>query len=382
MKHPPFAPLFAALLMVFTLHIPAESKQPGGGSHVSVTISPLTSQVSTGQTQQFTTSVSGTKYKSVTWSVNGVIGGNATVGTVSTAGLYTAPTSTPTNPIQVTAASTYQPSAYATASVSISSGTPVAVSVSPTSTTVPLAGTAQFSANISGTSNTAVNWEVNGIAGGSSALGTISSVGVYTAPGSMPSSAVVVTAQSVAQPSASANASVQLTAPTVSVSISPLNANVMEGSTQQFSAQISGTSYTSVNWLVSGIAGGNSSVGTVTAAGLYTAPATIPSVAVVVTAQSAAYPTDAASAYVTVQAPVVHSVNLSWNAETSVAGYNLYRSTQQSGPFTKLNPSLETATVYSDSNVTSGQTYYYAATAVDSNGVESTYSNIAQATIP
>jgi len=82
-------------------------------------------------------------------------------------------------------------------------------------------------------------------------------------------------------------------------------------------------------------------------------------------------------------AAVQHSVSLSWNASTSaVAGYNIYRGTQSSGPFSKLNSSLDTATVYTDSSVVSGQTYYYAATSVDANNVESGYSNIATAVIP
>jgi|SRR4051794_9616649 hypothetical protein len=82
-------------------------------------------------------------------------------------------------------------------------------------------------------------------------------------------------------------------------------------------------------------------------------------------------------------AAVQHSVSLSWNASTyAVAGYNIYRGTQSSGPFLKLNPSLDTATLYTDSSVVSGQTYYYAATSVDANNIESDYSNIATALIP
>jgi len=78
-----------------------------------------------------------------------------------------------------------------------------------------------------------------------------------------------------------------------------------------------------------------------------------------------------------------HSVALSWNASTSsVVGYNVYRGTQSGGPYTKLNSSLEPATAYTDASVSSGTTYYYVATAVDSNNVESSYSNQAVAQIP
>jgi fibronectin type 3 domain-containing protein len=103
---------------------------------------------------------------------------------------------------------------------------------------------------------------------------------------------------------------------------------------------------------------------------------------VVVTAQSGAYPSSSASAGVSITQPVSHSVSLSWSASGSVAGYNIYRRTQVAGSFTRINPTLETATVYTDSSVNSGQTYYYATTAVNSSGVESSYSNVAQATIP
>ena len=78
-----------------------------------------------------------------------------------------------------------------------------------------------------------------------------------------------------------------------------------------------------------------------------------------------------------------HSVSLSWNASTSqVVGYNIYRGTNSVGPYTKLNSSLISGLSFTDNNVQSGATYFYAATAVDSNGVESGYSNLATAAIP
>src|SRR5205823_4266498 len=223
------------------------------------------------------------------------------------------------------------------------------------STSLQLGGTKQFAASVSGTSNTGVTWLVNGTPGGSAALGTILTTGLYTAPSNMPSAVIAVTAQSVAQPTATASASVQLTSPSVAVFISPGSASVMEGKTQQFSAQVSGSANTSVDWIVSGIPGGNSSIGTVTSSGLYTAPMILPSSQVLVTAQSSASPQTSATALVTVFVPVAHSVALSWNSSTSsVAGYNIYRGTQSTGPFTKLNSLVNTATVYTDSNVASG----------------------------
>jgi hypothetical protein len=79
-----------------------------------------------------------------------------------------------------------------------------------------------------------------------------------------------------------------------------------------------------------------------------------------------------------------HSVELSWNASTSqdVIGYNIYRSNTSGGPYNKINPVLDASTVYSDTSVSDGSTYYYVTTAIDSNDQESVNSNEAQAVIP
>jgi hypothetical protein len=78
-----------------------------------------------------------------------------------------------------------------------------------------------------------------------------------------------------------------------------------------------------------------------------------------------------------------HSVALAWNASTStVAGYNVYRSTVSGGPYAKINSSLVAALDYTDSTVQSSTTYYYVTTAVDSSGIESVFSNEVSAIIP
>lgn len=82
--------------------------------------------------------------------------------------------------------------------------------------------------------------------------------------------------------------------------------------------------------------------------------------------------------------PIQHHVNLSWDPSLSqgVAGYNVYRSLQMGGVYSKLNSSLDPSTAYTDSTVQGGNTYYYATTAVTSDGEESAYSNLAPAVIP
>ena len=77
-----------------------------------------------------------------------------------------------------------------------------------------------------------------------------------------------------------------------------------------------------------------------------------------------------------------YTVNLSWNQGTSsVAGYNVYRGTA-TGSYTKINSSLDPNTSYSDSTVSSGVTYYYAATSVSTSGQESGYSSPLQVVVP
>src|SRR5438477_8256518 len=94
----------------------------------------------------------------------------------------------------------------------------------------------QFTATVTNTNNTAVTWQVNGVPGGNATAGTISSVGLYTAPAAVPSPATVtVRAVSQADATKSASAQVTITAPTaVSVKISTTSATVGAGGTQQF----------------------------------------------------------------------------------------------------------------------------------------------------
>jgi hypothetical protein len=82
-------------------------------------------------------------------------------------------------------------------------------------------------------------------------------------------------------------------------------------------------------------------------------------------------------------APPQHGVSLSWgNSGSGTVGYNVYRGSASGGPYSKINSALDAAAAYSDNSVVAGQTYYYVATAVDGSGMESPYSNEAQAVIP
>jgi hypothetical protein len=96
---------------------------------------------------------------------------------------------------------------------------------------------------------------------------------------------VNVTAVSNANGSTSASVVVTLAGsgtPAISVTSTPPGVtNVYTAATQQFSATVVGETNTAVNWLVNNVAGGNSTVGTIDTTGLYTAPAAVPSPALV-----------------------------------------------------------------------------------------------------
>ena len=82
--------------------------------------------------------------------------------------------------------------------------------------------------------------------------------------------------------------------------------------------------------------------------------------------------------------PPQHSVNLSWTASTSqnIIGYNIYRGVKSGGPYSKINSVLNASTLYTDTTVADGLTYYYVTTAVNSSRTESAYSNQTTAVIP
>lgn len=207
-----------------------------------------------------------------------------------------------------------------------SGSTTVTVTVEPASATIALGGTQQFDATVTGSSNTGVTWEVNGVAGGNSAVGTITSSGgdtaAYAAPGALPSPpTVTVTAVSQADTSASGSASVTVTSGTsITIAVSPASASVATDGAQLFTATIggSGASGTGVTWSVNGIAGGDSTVGTIVAGGtqngsptaLYTAPSVPPSPTTVsVTATSTADSSKSGSATVIILCANANSIS-------------------------------------------------------------------------
>ncbi len=192
----------------------------------------------------------------------------------------------------------------------------VEVRMAPATSSVPAGGTLQFTATAIYTTNPALTWKVNDVAGGNAAVGTITNNGLYTAPATVPSPATVtVKATSVADSSASATATVTITAPqVVAVSVSPTTADVEVSKTATFTATVTGSTNKAVTWSV---VGGDTN-GTITSAGVYTAPATVPNPATVtVKAISQADNTKSATATVTVKPAPVQAVTVAVTPKTA-----------------------------------------------------------------
>jgi hypothetical protein len=253
---------------------------------VTVSVSPAAISLGQGQTQQFSATVGGTTNTAVTWSLTGA-------GTLSAAGLYTAPASIPTQQsVQVRATSVAVPTQSAAATITLTPPAPVVtVSVSPASVSLGQSQTQQFTATVSVASNKAVTWSLTG-------AGTLSAAGLYTAPASITTQqSAQIRATSVADTTKSATATVTLTPPAaVAVTVSPASVILGQGQTQQFTATVN-ASNKAVTWSLTG-------VGTLSGAGLYTAPASIPTQqSAQVRATSVADPTKSASATVTLSPP-------------------------------------------------------------------------------
>jgi hypothetical protein len=250
---------------------------PATPTVTSIAVSPATVSVNTGAAVQYTASVQGTvTNKSVTW--------KAASGTITSAGLYMAPTNAGTDTVTATSVADTTKSASATITVVV----PVvnSVTISPTTAALATSGTVTFTATVSGTvSNKSVTWKAK--------LGSITSAGAYTAPAAVGTD--TITAIAAADATKSASATVSVTAPTVtSVTVSPNSTSTTTSSTLTFKATVNGTvSDKSVTW--------KASLGTISAGGIYTAPAKAGTDTV--TATSDADPMKSGTASVVVSAP-------------------------------------------------------------------------------
>jgi len=218
----------------------------------------------------------------VVWQVNGVANGNATVGTIApganNTAVYTAPARVP-NPAAVTIKAIAHADAtkFTSCVVKLSAQAPATATV----TITPVVAVAQaqtnftFTADVINSSDDSVFWQVNGNTGGDQTDGSIASegpdTGVYTGPATVPfGSIVTVTAVSKVQPSRLSSANLTVSPPAASgigVSVNGgLSVNV--NSSEQVTATVFATGLgvvtdPTVTWEVNGVAGGNSTYGTI-----------------------------------------------------------------------------------------------------------------------
>lgn len=299
---------------------------------VTVSVTPASASVFLGATQQFAATVTGSANTAVTWSVNGVAGGNAAAGTITAAGLYTAPQNLP-SPATVTVTATSSADSSKSASITVTVQSDVTVAVAPGAPSVELGATQQFTAAVSGSGNpnTAVVWSVNGVAGGNATDGTISAAGLYTAPMILPAPATVtIAATSVADTARSGTAMTTVTS-NLSVAVSG-PAAVNTGDSAQFTAVVTpapmSNPHLGVTWLVDGIAGGNATVGTIDASGLYTAPLVAPLTStVIVTAASVADPAKTGAVMVTIHPFISVSISPSPSVGVALEGSQQFTAT-------------------------------------------------------
>jgi len=168
---------------------------------------------------------------------------------------------------------------------------PIQVSLSPFTANLNQGETRSFTATVTGTSNSAVNWAVvEGAAGGS-----ITNMGVYTAPNKSGTFHVIATSQADATKSATATVNVAA----VAISLNPNAATIDVGNQFTFVATVTGTVNTAVSWAVQEVTSG----GSITSSGLYTAPGANGTFHVIATSQ--ADTTQTATAIVTVATLVV-----------------------------------------------------------------------------
>ncbi len=264
---------------------------------VSVVVTPRLASVGPGGAVSFTAAVSGAPTPDVSWSVREAGGG-----TVDSSGRYKAPANLGT--FHVVATSVVDPSKADAATVTVTSATVVAVSVSPHVASAVTGGSVSFTASVTGTSagqSTAVTWSVQETGGG-----TVDNLGHYVAPGTTGTYHVVATSVADTSKSDAATATVAST-PVVTVSISPQTASVVTGGALTFTATVTGTTpgqSTAVTWSVQEAGGGS-----VDASGHYTAPGAAGTYHVVAT--SVADATKKSTATVTVTPPPPIAVSIS-----------------------------------------------------------------------
>jgi hypothetical protein len=318
--------------------------EPPAPARIRITLTPTQARLSVGERLQLLAMVTGATDSAVSFS--------ATAGVISATGEFTAPLEP--GFVTVRATSVQDPSVSATSTLVVTDQ--VSITVAPHMVAMTLGEQASFAATVVGAPTNRVAWSATG--------GTVSDAGVY-APAT--EGDFLVTATSVADPSRSASAMVNVSP--IRLQLQPTTVTLDANGSQQFFAQVLGSTNGAVSWTASG--------GTIDPNGLYLAGA-LPGT-FFVRATSVANPTRFAQAAVTIrdvtvqvtpatstlrigttrqfQALVQGSANqaVTWSIETpgggSISSTGLYTAPMAAGQFTIKASSLVSPTAFATASI-------------------------------
>lgn len=258
--------LILGLLLVQTVPLSALAQVYG-----SIDVWPQNSTVEIGGSRQFGAYVP-ISPNTVTWLVNDIPGGNPVLGTISATGLYQAPAVAPTNNVlTIKARSTAYPNTHKSTALTVTRPYPWLWSVSPASLQ-----TGNFSVSFNGN-----NFAPDSVARANG----VDLVTTYVSKTSLQAIGVAVTPGTiqftVRQPGPGAVtgnvASATAVAPTITLALNPATASLDLGQSTTFTAIVGGTANTTVTWSIPG----DPNQGSVSAAGVYSAPTTMPAASTV-----------------------------------------------------------------------------------------------------
>jgi hypothetical protein len=221
----------------------------------SLSLSPITATLAANHRVTLTAAENGATSSSLVWSVNGIPGGNSTIGqlcvvasspcqSVTTSAAtqvdYVAPGAIPSpNPVSVQVAIAGTPATFASAQITILNH--ILVSVFPNTVTLAPLAVQAFSASVLGTGNQAVVWQVQGSACSvTGACGSITPSGTFTAPAAQPiPNTIQIVAISQDDPTQSGVANVSISAGSNILSLHP--ASVYAGAAIGFTLTVDGS---------------------------------------------------------------------------------------------------------------------------------------------
>jgi hypothetical protein len=361
----------------------------------NLTLSPPSDSLIDNGTQQFTATALDqfgkalTSQPSLSWALTGI-------GSLTSTGLYTAPSSGTGSATVTAACGNFRTPAM----VNVAASPPTVVtptSASPGTVTGTTTSLSVQGTDASGASSLVYTWSVttapagvptptfsaNGTNAAQNTTATFHQAGNYT---------FRVTLTDPAGLTATSSVAVSVNQTLASISVTPGTAAISDTGTQGFLATAldqfgkSLSTQPGVSWLVL------SGVGTINSGGMYTAPPSGAGSAIVAAAAASIRGT-ASVAVIALSVPATpitltavaistSQVNLSWTESSiNVSGFNVQRSSNGGKSWTLLGALSGTVTTYTDSTVSKGKTYQYRIDAYNTAGA-STWSPAVTVTTP